>query len=211
MCWSEEVSWITLVVGTILNIFLISCVKNTTVRVVAILWQWVLLMQFFEALIWRANRTGDTKLCVWASKGALYANVLQPVIVAVLLLCLCGGGVSTQNKIVAILLVCAYVAWLVSNSVSMNKDRCVTTSEGCGHLDLVWWKEFSLGALPYLILLGAVIFLLLRPLKFASLIAAYIFGSLIISSVFYKCGIASMWCWFAAFAPLYTLYISGTA
>ena len=47
MCWNKEISFITLAVGTLFNIILWFSTTNWNVRIVAILWQYVLLMQLF--------------------------------------------------------------------------------------------------------------------------------------------------------------------
>ena len=57
MCWSEEVLWISFILGTILNVSLIYYFKEPDIRIVLLLWEWILLIQLFEALAWRSQPT----------------------------------------------------------------------------------------------------------------------------------------------------------
>ena len=79
MCWNEKVSWTTFILGTIFNIFNIFYFKDTTLTLISIGIQWLLLMQLFEALAWRDQQCGS--LNKFATNGALIANLTQPLMV----------------------------------------------------------------------------------------------------------------------------------
>lgn len=200
MCWDEHTSVVTFVIGTVFNIFNVWYFRDTTITIISLMWQWVLLMQLFEAIAWK-NQNNPIKN-KWAANGALIANVTQPIFVALALIAF--TNVSTQNKVLAMVLVFLYIVWLIY-ALNQNKPfNELKPSESCDHLDLVWWKKFPGGASVYLIVLLCVLVLLLRPKKLMLFETGFIFVTLAISAVFYSCGTGSMWCWFAAFAPIAT-------
>ena len=86
MCWNEKVSWATFIIGTLLNIFNIVYFRDTTLTLVSLAVQWLLLMQLFEALAWRDQNCG--KLNNFATNGALIANITQPLMVCMLFITL---------------------------------------------------------------------------------------------------------------------------
>lgn len=206
MCWNEKTSWTTFIIGTIFNIFNIYYFREPIITIISIIWEWVLLMQFFEARAWASQPHISGKSCSDQNKnataGAMIANVTQPILIAMALISF--TPVPTQNKVIAMSVVFLYTCWLL---YALNKNQpfeCLTPTESCDHLDLVWWKNFPGKSLPYMITLVVVILLLIRPIDLAWFELIFILATLAISAVIYSCGAASMWCWFAAFAPLFT-------
>lgn len=202
MCWDEKTSWTTLLIGTAFNLFNIFYFREPIIIVISLLWQWVLMMQLFEALAWRDYKSSQGCKNSLPAQGALIANLTQPIILALSLIII--TPVSLTNKVLAGMAVFGYICWVLYGLNQTENFTCLKPADGCDHLDLVWWKKLPGGAVPYLITLFAVIYLLMRPVDLAAFEAAYIFGTLIISSIFYSCGTGSMWCWFAAFAPVAT-------
>jgi hypothetical protein len=205
MCWDERTSWTTFVLGTVFNVFNIFYFRDPVITVISILWEWVLMMQFFEAKAWGSQPSGKGPCSVQnknAAAGALVANVTQPIILALGLIAF--TPVPVENKILAMTVTFAYICWLTYALNKSQPHECLKPSESCSHLDLVWWKNFPGGALPYMVTLVMVILLLLRPMDLAWFELTFILATLAVSSVFYSCGAGSMWCWFAAFAPLAT-------
>lgn len=208
MCFDERTSWITFVLGATFCVFNIVYFKNVSVTIVSVLFLFTLLMQLFEGLAWRTQNAKTSRLHFWATQGALIANVMQPIVVGLLCLALLGG--TTRVRTFAILLMGAYMMWLIWNLNNSPAFTVLTPKEGCTHLNLAWWDSFSKnmkginGALPYLVCLIGVIVLLLRPMDLMIFELAIILITLLISSVFYSCGVGSMWCWLVASAPLLT-------
>lgn len=207
MCFDERTSWATFIVGTLLNLLMVSRFKGPEVIAIAVLWQFVLLMQVFEALAWRTQSRPGSRLHSFATNGAMIANVMQPIVVGLVFLALLGG--SMPYKLAAVVLMVGYVAWLIYSLNTSPNVSSLQPKEGCTHLNLSWWDNFSFkginGAVPYLVCLFGLLILLLRPLGLMWFEASYIFVTLIISAYFYSCGTGSMWCWLAAFAPLFTM------
>lgn len=205
MCWNERTSWITLVVGTLLNIWNIWHYKETAIVAISVMWQWVLLMQFFEAFAWR-NQPQPGQKCnstnTFAAKGAYLANVSQPIILALTILALDKGNLPRENKVTASAIILMYVLWLLYATNKAEEVECLKPGDKCGNLTYTWWQQFPGNAGMYLITLSLLVFLLLKPFKFAAMQFVYIAGTFLGSAFFYSCGIGSVWCWFAAFAPL---------
>jgi len=167
MCFDKQTSIITFILGTVVNIFNIFYFRTTIITLLSIIWEWILLMQLFEAIAWDSQPSGEScsKQNNWATNGAMIANVTQPIIVALVLIAF--TSVSTQNKIIAMTLVFAYICWLLYALNSNPPFKCLKPTDNCENLDLVWWNKFPGGAMPYMIVLAAVIFLLLRPMDVA--------------------------------------------
>ena len=112
MCLDTKTSIITLVIGTLLNIWNITHYNNTTITVVSILWQWILLMQVFEAFAWQNQPTTSgecNNVNKWATKGAYLANITQPIVLAIVLFVLKGDSLSQNSKIIADIHVCLLI------------------------------------------------------------------------------------------------------
>ena len=69
MCWNKEISFLTFFIGTLFNILLWNYTTNGYVRIIALLWQFVLFMQIFEGLSWISKETNNNK-----SNGFLFRN-----------------------------------------------------------------------------------------------------------------------------------------
>ena len=202
MCWNEPVSWTTFILGTIFNIFNILYFKNTTITLISIGIQWLLLMQFFEALAWRDQECGW--LNKFATNGALLANITQPIMVCMVFLLF--SPVSLNMKLIALAVTFAYILYAFYILNNSKEYTCLKPDKNCFHLDLYWWKKMN--GLIYCATLFAIILLLIRPFPLALFISGYIAATLIFSIIFYSCSVGSMWCWFTSFAPLALLIFS---
>jgi len=200
MCWNEPVSWITFVLGTLFNVYMAWHFRTKTIYAFAVVIQWVLLMQLFEALAWRDQNCG--KLNKFATQGAMLANITQPLIVFLAFIII--GSNSTSVKLTAGTIAFAYTCyllWVLGNHT--GNFTCITPSTACSHLDLNWWKVIN--PLIYCIALFSLMLLLIRPMGLAYAATAYVAVTLALSMMFYSCGAGSMWCWFATASPLLIL------
>ena len=200
MCWDEKTSWTTFTIGTFFNVLTLTFFfksKNESVKrwvvPLFLLWQFVLLMQVFDALGWR-NPTSQ-----FATKGAMIANLTQPLLVFLVLVF--ASPVSSERKQVAMLLMLSYLA-LAFASIRPESYNRLAPAKGCKNIDYSWWKDIPLGGPIYTISIVASIFLLINEPVIASVQAGFILLGLVASIMFYRCGTASVWCWVAAFAPL---------
>ena len=211
MCWNAETSIITLVIGTILNVWNITYYKHPTITAISILWQYVLLMQLFEAVAWM-NQPGNGKTCnnanKYAAKGAYLANVTQPIVFAVIMFAMQGhkgndeSHLDQTTKIIAACVLMGYTLWLLYATNKAPEVDCLKPETECGNLTFTWWQHFEGNAMVYMVALISLILLMVKPFKFAAMQLSYIVATFLISAYFYSCGVGSVWCWFAAFAPL---------
>ena len=51
MCFNEYVSFGTFIIGTILNLLVIFLIKTKEAIAIALIWEWVLLMQLFKGIV----------------------------------------------------------------------------------------------------------------------------------------------------------------
>ena len=203
MCFNEYVSFGTFIAGTILNLLVIFLIKTKEAIAIALIWEWVLLMQLFEGFVWVGKKSGDKKMEKVGVMGAYVANVLQPVIAFSLI-----AALTTQNKFYLIfggILMCLYLFYTLylnftkisSNSLEIGKAK------NCRHLNYKWWEV--LNPMPYILVLVTIL-LFAKPYKVFLPQLVFILITLLLASITQlKCGVASTWCFLAAFAPILTL------
>lgn len=204
MCLGEKQSWIAFAIGSIVNLFNIFIFKNRTITIISLLWQWVLIMQVFEAIAWKNQPQGG--VCNsqnnFATRGAMIANLTQPIILALMMVVF--TPVSKRQKLIAMSIIFVYICWVIYALNSIPNQTCLEPKKNCDNLNLSWWEKVPGGTVFYMIAMISSILLLVRPMNFALLELGYILVALAISVKFYKCGTGSMWCYLAAFAPIFT-------
>lgn len=216
MCWNEPVSWASFAVGTICNLAILALYRhNSSIVAVCLIWQWVLMMQFFEALAWRSSSSSSSAMSTVAANGALIFNVTQPIVIFIILILLssCGGGdsgVGFGYKAAAAAVCMCYIMYLIYSLNNAKGGRPYTKlepSESCGqHLDLHWWNDFKWGPVVFLATVVVLLLLLLRPMDLAVFEILFIVAALGISLLFYTCsGTGSLWCWLVVLGPVVTV------
>jgi hypothetical protein len=196
MCWNEPVSWTVFFVGTLCNIYLIWKIKTPVAIALAIIWEWVLLMQLFDALLWRDQNCGG--LNKFTSKLAYIANITQPLVVFLALLLI--STVNIKLKILSCSVIFFYICYIVMTKSDVGTIDCVKENEG--HLDYFWWNKMKYGGIIYTVTIVLLTFLLLRPMTLSIFEIGYFLFTLVLTGVFFSYGGPSIWCWFAAFAPI---------
>ena len=208
MCWDQQTSIITFILGTVFNLFIIFYFRETIITLLAIIWEWFLLMQVFEAIAWGSQPnsgdspgecSGKNKI---AAKGAIVSALAQPILIAFLLIVF--TPVSVQNKIMAMVVVFAYICWSIYVLNQSPPFECLIPNKDCPHLQLDWWDNFTGGVIPYIITIIVVVILLLRPMDMAWFLIIAVGIVALLSKIFYSCGAGSIWCWFVVFAPVVT-------
>ena len=212
MCFDAKTSIITFIIGTIFNLLGILYFKDSIYTAMALVWQFVLSMQIFDAIAWINNKCG-TFWNRFATRGAYVANMMQPV--AIFMSFIAITPVSNQLKIYATVLTTLYIGWILGTSQNIGKKDCLIPADNCNHLEYYWWKPnqnitsgswININFIIYFITLSCVIFMLVRPFNLCMINYVYITITLLISSFLYKCGSASIWCFFAAFAPILNFF-----
>jgi hypothetical protein len=200
MCWNKEVSFATLAIGTAFNILLVTSTTHPSVLVVAGIWQFVLFMQLFEGLSWVSKETKSSTLSDFSTKCAFVFNVLQPVVAALLVLSITE---STRVKYALSLLSAVYLVVLLYSVASTSfAAPMYSNSDTCRHLQLYWWGQFSIWVFIFYMILFGCACLSIAPPHLGRVQYAYIVATLLLSLWLYPCTYGSIWCWFAAFAPL---------
>ena len=190
MCWSEEVSFTSFAVGTVLNVacyWYLWCEK-APVRHQIVWWQYALCMQIPEGIAWRAIEDGNDSALLTASRLAMVLNVTQPLVLF-MSVCVAYG----PPRIYVLIAVFYYILVMSVEAGDIAKhSEDISPSEGCSHLNLDYWDDTR--ALVY-VFTPLFIFSSI-PSAVWSLTNAGIFSvSLIIAHAGFSCGVASMWCW----------------
>lgn len=205
MCFSARVSFLTLGIGTVFNLYNIFHFQDPTITATSILWQWVLLMQLFDGIAWLNPPTADGECNTanrFAAKGAFIANLLQPVVLALAFFALQSDKISPNNKILASSLTLIYLVWSLYVSNKIPEVTCLKQANDCDNLNYSWWNQFPGSASVYMFVLMFLILLMARPLDFAVMQLSFITLTFIVSALVYSCATASIWCLFSAFAPI---------
>jgi len=216
MCFNETASWIAFIGISIVNIASMVYMKEEKYTAIALIFQWVLLMQLFDALAWRNQDCNSTMNNV-ATRGAFFANVTQPIVAFLLFMVFLSDSTTQIEKGIATIVMLFYIIWLLNGTMNV-KMTCLQKGDGCSNLNYYWWDILQPGFM-YHISLILVILILLKPLKLSLAISGIIMGTLAVSMIYYSinmgnfevsmlyknCGIASTWCFFAAFIPLFNM------
>ena len=195
MCFDFKTSITTLFIGTIFNIIGIMIYRNVEYLPYVIIWQWVLLMQVFDAIAWKTQNCNKTNQQV--AKFAYVANIMQPIIVFMSFILI--TNVSMNFKLISTIVISLYTIQVFYQSTNVE-FKCLIPKKDCRHLNYNWWNNINI--IGYMIAVFTMFLFLSRPFALSIINLIYIIITLIISSTIYKCGVASIWCWFAAFAPL---------
>ena len=219
MCYSYEVSLTTFILGTILTIINIFVFYDKPEYVyITLMWFFGgILMQLWETLLWKNYR------CDLISKIAMINNLVQPLLIIFLIFI---PGYIQKNKIninYIIVVSCIYLGYILT----IIKDYgCIKTNNG---INLRWWSN-NLGGLIYTITMILLMKLVVSDKIFTSQLILFI-SSIIIANLFYVCRrisklklwdikslsniyspdlygtFGSIWCWVAAFSPLYNYIV----
>lgn len=200
MCWDADTSITTFILGTIINIAVMLRYNKEEITVFCLAWQWTLMMQLSEWLIWIDQDCGDTNKT--GTQLALIFNLTQPVIVFIL--CMCVTTVDLQFKVIASVLTLVYISFMFLKLNQTSEYTCVKpSSNSCAHLNLKWWDDFKQGGMLYVFVMISILLLLYRPFKLSLFVCAYIIIALLVSMKFYSCGAPSIWCWLVVPLPIF--------
>lgn len=187
MCFNEPMSWSTLVLGSLVNAALLRKLpQDSPVRAAVINWQFGLMMQLGEAMVYRTGSKSAVELAFWL-------NVLQPVAAYV------GFMPHMHNPELVGVLVVAYVALLVWKSNKVSKQVFLPD---CSHISLTWWRDRNMLA-GYFVTMIAVLYNI-RDDRVRHTCLAIFWGTLVVTHYLYPCSFGSMWCWSIASAGLVT-------
>jgi hypothetical protein len=191
MCWNAPVSFITLGIGTLLNIisfYILNYRNSKIVSLFVLFWQYGLLMQIPEGIAW----VRIDKSIVIESRFALLLNVTQPLVLYLILLYL-----KTPFKYGHVVLFMYFLVLLTQIDILWEQSKSIAPVEGCEHLNLGYWNT-SRGVIYIVSTL-----LILSELKYVYwiLVNGFIFVfSLVLALSLYPCSTGSLWCWMISIA-----------
>ena len=197
MCWGPNVSFLSWAAGIIVCVVACNLVPRRPLKLVCVVWVFVLFMQLAEGCIWLDPACGSVNQI--ASRWALVFNLMQPVAGYMIYVCF-DSELSRRRRAAASVVVFAYLAYMLPRLYEACPEDpwCTIPASGCAHLDLSYWSHVS--GTVFSVCLFALIMILVRPLGFAAVVAGTAFSALALSRFF--CGAESLWCWLVVPAPL---------
>lgn len=207
MCFDEKTSWVTFIVGTIINVSSIGILlKSNTKKILVpicliLLWQYALFMQIADALAWKYPKSSIPP------KLACFLNTTQPLIAFLLVVyIITKKGVSSLTIYPAIIALVIYGIF-ISRDIQNSSLKTIKPWGLCNNLNYDWWSRISfifycaaillsVWAIPYKI--TGIGLLILTTIIFIGsfILALFLTGS--------KCASGSLWCWMVASAGLIT-------
>ena len=209
MCINAGTSLAAFLIGSAVNGIVLQASPRTDVRIIALIYEFILTVQLFDFLAWR--NPGCNGVNTFATKAAFVQNMLQPVVVLLLLLTFTESK-SVMNKALVNFILVFYIGYIMLKlyySKTPAPLTCLRPTATCKHLQYDWW--WNIGDYPIFIHLTPIIagfLLLLSSTKFALQHTGYLIGSFLIGGKFYACGLPSMFCLFAAGGPVLNLLLN---
>jgi hypothetical protein len=197
MCFSYEASLLSFIVGSVSSIF-VYLLGRPFDKIVGGLWLWICLMQGIEAFLWKNQTCDDIHKRV--SFIGFLVNVNQPVVLAILLVLFSKYARPIPISIISTI----YILYGFVERQHPDTYYCTTPRKGDPHLVYNWSITPEYMTYDWLAYCGAMIGIAyfgmsgLQAFSFLITIGLLLFGSYL----FYpRESIASIWCFFAAFAP----------
>lgn len=201
MCFSAEVSLLTLLVGLLGSVMVWSIGKIRD-KIIGGYLGYVSLMQLSEYLLWN-HQTCD-KYHKNLSVSGMLLNVFQPVVLGILVLTL---NPAIVYKTLIYCIIAAYLSivfiWYVPQYTS--DIQCTTPRPNDPHLVWNWTilKNYEILWFLYILTSVAIAMLGMPTLGSGILLASGMVISMLVSIVVYpRQDMGAMWCYFAALSPI---------
>lgn len=191
MCWSATTSFVTLVLGTLLNIASYAFLRHRESPTSLLVWSWhyALLMQLPEGIVWLQLDDGHSDIAV-ASRTAMFLNITQPL---ALLFGIRFGGLFREFRYAYVVMLMYFVVIFSQFEEIWTQSESIAPSTDCPHLNLRYW-DTSRG-LVY-VATSLLVVSEVRPFFWVAVHSAIFLVTLTIAIVAYPCGVGSVWCWF---------------
>ena len=135
MCFNEPTSWTTFFIGSVTCGFTLMKFRemqlDSDYSSLVWYWQFTLLMQLAEALLYRWKNTQHQKAFV---ELAMWLNISQPLIGTALFF----PTMSNNNRILSATITGIYVVYCAFTAYKFNKD---VFRKNCSNIGLVWWED----------------------------------------------------------------------
>lgn len=210
MCFSAKHSWSAFSIGTFFTLFNIIFFRKRLLYVlVSIFWYFGVSMQLWEGLLW-SDKSDDPKFSKTITHIALINNILQPVSILLLLF-------MKENRKLYLILLSYTIALFYLTTVFMNVNMAAYDTieqKDKNYIALLWWdpdrnRHKSLPVSMYFITVILLVGLLAGDIKFKIYTLTMFISSFMLSYLIYNKNknVGSVWCYFAAFIPIFnTVY-----
>jgi hypothetical protein len=196
MCWNQPVSWITFILGTVLN-GLFAVLTDKQSRLWYLFFQCIIMVQLGEALIW-GDPSGGTRAKI-GTLISFFGVWLQPLIGVLLLY---QFNIRKELQYIMYTFVAIYICFSIPQFLKLKDNTyapVVCGANGESHIDFKAWDDGGFMVLMYII---SCLFFVICLFPLYPYVSGYLILTLIISQVFYRRVFASIWCWFAVFTPV---------
>lgn len=204
MCINSETSLIAFLLGTIFNYYVLKTTENINFKIVAYIYQFVLLVQLFEFFIWKDNECGEINK--FATKGLVIVTILQPIIILLIIL-YNTEETNKENKLFTNLLIILFIIYIfysiIKKRMNINKIDCIKITDKCKHIEYKWFENFRFWDLFYGGSILITSLLLIKDTQFIIYQFMFLIIISIINEIFYKCGKGSMLCLYGAIGPIF--------
>ncbi len=196
MCWNQHVSWLTFILGTLLNV-VCAWYSNTRHLLWYLLFQSVIMVQLGEALIWRDPMGGQTaKIGTYI---AFFGVWLQPLIGFLLLY---SFHIHPLYQILLSFFIIFYIVFSIPEFNRLQENIYVPICDPDSNGTHIYFKAWDNSVfMPSLYLLCSL-FLLAITFPLYPFVSSYLILTMFLSMILYKRTFSSMWCWFAVVSPL---------
>ena len=203
MCFNKEVSIITYIIGMVGCIILFMNKKDNFIPH-AIFFIWVIHMQLIEFFLWINQKCSNINKNI--STVGIVINNLEPIILWLSIM-------AFSNKIlpywIHIVMGIFIIATIYITTISIKERNCtIKTPESAPHLQ--WkWNEGKYKSYYYMFFLVVCILLSIFGLSYGYHMGILFFISFVASYFIYgnTHSVGAMWCFIAAFVPLFLPYI----
>lgn len=203
MCFSPEVSLITLITG-LMGSYLLYNLNTIRFKILGGFLGYVSLMQLVEFLLWN-HQTCDEYHKKLSIMGMLL-NSSQPLILGLLILYF-----NPINNPIIIATLVTYIAFVIGIYIPLYTSDLHCTQPRQGDPHLVWnWLILPNHRIWELLYIITSVILILFGVPKGITFALAMTGSMVASLIIYPRQVmGSMWCFFTAFAPI-VMYLSST-
>jgi hypothetical protein len=165
----------------------------------AIVWQTV--------LVWRGINSDNPnpKMCDHGVKALYVTTLIQPLIFAL------AATYTSRRWVLGAIISGLYAVYAIYAGTFVNQSDlscdAVKPTKDCPHIRFDWWKKTPYQSWIYLLTVAITFVLLLRTIQLSVKLGLFLIVSLMLSLKFYPCAPGSLWCWFSASAPIYTMMV----
>jgi hypothetical protein len=199
MCYSSEVSLLTLIVG-LLGSTAVYTLGSTFDKIIGLYLGYVSLMQGIEWILWNNQKCDSFHKKV--SILGMLLNFSQPIILGLLIL-LFSDRIQHKTTIISIMV--AYIIYMLIYSSNYTKNlQCTNPRPNDPHLVWNWTilPFYYIGWFVYIFTVVVISVLGMPTLNQGIFFAGLAFTSMLVSILVYpRQDMGAMWCFFTAYSP----------